>query len=228
MVSYFRAEQNDLIQFSNRLEVLRAKIPEMQADFFREVGAELVRLLQEITESRGISVTRTYIDSFVYHVNEGVAGQSELIVEMEPTGPEADKLEVYWKVLESGLQPARTVPPTFRIVQWAEARGMSPNLGGFIAKSMRKKGIKSNPIIKLVFELDAVFQPISLKSPGMFILIDAFNTYSAEFKSYLIRTPTAAAAASGKLETTKHSTSASGRQLHRRSPAGIFVKIYEG
>ena len=162
MTSSFTLDITEWEEFGERVESLREEVPRIQVEVLSDLGESIVDRLQEIVVKGENIWTGTYlqsINSAIFDQN----GQPNLVVGLFPSGPQADRLPIYWKVLEGGASSNPSIPKD-ALIAWSVAKFGSPLIGLAVIKRNRTGdgGIMANPIISRLFVLDGQFNPIGM------------------------------------------------------------------
>ena len=144
----------ELIKFNDSLQNLLASMPSVKSTLLRNIVAKYRTVIQNRILTQNIRYTGTYEDS-IRIAHGGTEDEPIISIVMEPTGPGASRLPIYWKVLEFGANPSPNVLSA-PIIEWAGVKGASgrSTLDGIrIANSIRSRGISPHPILSSIFVL---------------------------------------------------------------------------
>ena len=125
----------------------------LQRNLFRDIRQDLYDgLIEEITAQK-LDYTRTYRNSIFVDV-AGTKDNPELLFGFRPVGPQAERLHLYYPVLEHGSAPIDMVPKK-PIIAWADKKlGVGKQDGGAIAMHIQMEGVDPNPILERFFDVD--------------------------------------------------------------------------
>lgn len=120
-----------------------------------------------------MSVSGTYLESLTSSITD-IDGQPALMLELVPQGPEAERLPIYWRVLERGAQANPRMPES-TLIAWSLQKFGSPQIGLAIVNANRKmmRGIQSNPVLSSLFLFGEDLVPIGLTPFGEQVARDA-------------------------------------------------------
>lgn len=177
----FRVDISEWIEYEDSIQNVLNNMPEITERTLNQLVAAFLTALIGIVDQQNITYTSTFRDSL--RVIEGDNGK---ILTQLPTGPGAERLPIYWKVLERGTPPGRPVPLQ-PLVEWAEAKLGDASLGWAITRSLREKGIQPHPVFSRLFVLDSDFNAIGLTVEGEEIAIQVVEEYHRGIEEHLIR-----------------------------------------
>jgi hypothetical protein len=153
LVSRFEIDYDisEWFNLEDSIQTLINSFPQMKRQFFDNIRGELDTLIRQEITIQDIDDTGTYSNS----LNIDVLGSEDdpsLHIGFDPVGQEADRLPIYWKVLEFGSDPIPLVP-RFKLGAWG-ARKLGSRLSGFnVASKIMKFGIRPHPILSKFFIL---------------------------------------------------------------------------
>ena len=176
---------NEFVDLQSRLTGFPNSSQRVRRSFLTDLGKALrEEIIFEIRSGTGGTRSRsprnwtgTYAQSIRSEVVEGPTG-ANLLIRLVPTGEEADRLPIYWKVLELGAAPNPDIP-TEKIMEWSvgkfgteqigssvigrnitlsrlQEEAANPSLDQLFAgpPDVSPYGIFPNPILGLFFKLD--------------------------------------------------------------------------
>jgi len=187
------------IEFGEVLADVQDEIPSARHDMLTQLGEEIVDDIRGNLLAGDHIWTSTYFDS----LNSLIDGEGKLHIGLMPIGSQAERLPVYWKVMETGASPNLDMP-SGPLIQWAGEKFGNPALGYMLARSNRagRAGIRANPVLSDFFQFGEDFTPVAM-------------TPRTE-----IRMSSAGERFFGRLETVFYS---SGPRVVRRGSGGRFV-----
>lgn len=127
-------------------------IPALKLRFFQNVRDRYMSILRQRQLEQNINVTGTYRDSLTSSVEGAGTNNPALRIFMEPIGQNADRLSIYWRVLEFGGFPNPNVP-TGALELWGFQKWGSPVSGRTVARKIASTGIDPHPILQSLFVL---------------------------------------------------------------------------
>jgi len=152
MPTLFKYDFKDLVKLNSSLENILNSIPTAKRELLRNIVARYRSVIQDQILTQNIKYTGTYEKS-IKILSRGSAQEPNVSIVMNPTGLGADRLPIYWKVLEFGAGPSPNVLSA-PIVNWAIQKLGADVVGGFkIANSIRSRGINPHPILSSIFIL---------------------------------------------------------------------------
>jgi hypothetical protein len=177
MVLNARANVSEWQEFADLVKQARGLLPETQERLMRRIGGDMISFLKAILVEQNILWTGTYLASLGFEVIPS-GDKPMLAVGLTPRGPEADRLPVYWKVLERGAQPNVRMPKDVLAV-WAAQKLGNINLGlAFVnANRAMTRGVQPNPVLSRLFHLSGQLVPIGLTPPGEQIVYRAMEEF---------------------------------------------------
>lgn len=163
---------SDVSEWFEFVEVMRdvqRSVPEIQGEFLQDLASRLIEGIMEIAVSQGNVFTGTYLQSLSADITTG--DHPTMTLGFSPQGEGADRLPIYWRVLETGAQPNPAIPEG-ALIEWAAVKFGNPYLGILIANSNRAMlgGISPNPILSHLFVFSSDLIPIGLTPRGMSLL----------------------------------------------------------
>jgi len=152
MVATFTYNFTDLIRMSNGVQSVLLALPSSKSSLLRNILGRYKGVIDNRQLTQNTKWTGTYEQSLKI-----IAGGSDkdptMSLVLEPTGPQADRLGIYWKVLEFGANPSPNVLSS-AIVEWATTKLGVGNIEGIrIANRIRSRGINPHPILSSIFIL---------------------------------------------------------------------------
>lgn len=152
MVTLFTYDFSDLFKLNDSIQGLLDALPSVKASLLRDIVARFRSVIVNEQLTQNIRYTGTYEQSMKI-IGGGSVDEPIVSLEMIPQGPQADRLPIYWKVLEFGADPSPNVL-TSAIIDWASAKlGVGILDGINIANRIRSFGINPHPILQSVFVL---------------------------------------------------------------------------
>jgi len=141
----------DLVKLNSGLRSLLNSIPSAKSLLLRSIMTRYRNVIQSEILTQNIRYTGTYEQS-VKIEQGGSDDDPTMSLVLDPTGPQAARLPIYWKVLEFGAAPSPNVLSA-PIVEWANVK-LGAGADGFrIANSIRTRGINPHPILSSIFVL---------------------------------------------------------------------------
>lgn len=174
----FAISGTNISQWDNFLRIVQnldTSMPTLKRNFLLTLAANFQSRLNSIIDEMNIDYTGTYRQSFKFEVTTD--DSPKLRIFMAPTGEGAERLPIYWKVLERGAAPNPLVPEE-NIVMWAAIKLGSAGAGVAIADHIRREGIKPHPILSRLFILTINFNPVRLTNEGVAIVREAVDQYT--------------------------------------------------
>ena len=142
----------ELIKLNDSLQNLLASMPSVKSTLLRNIVAKYRTVIQNRILTQNIRYTGTYEDS-IRIAHGGTEDEPIISIVMEPTGPGASRLPIYWKVLEFGANPSPNVLSA-PIKDWVGVKGYGGDVGGArVANAIRTRGIEAHPILSSIFIL---------------------------------------------------------------------------
>ena len=165
---------------------LNKAYPGIEDDFVVEAADRFLEELQAISSLH--EWTGTYRESFSYEIIRVNGRPAFIFGHLDPVGDQADRLPIYWKVLERGASPNLNMP-TRILAEWSSEVLGNPAIGYNLAKANQSgaRGIKPNPILSFYFQFDGDLNAVGLDRQGMKILEDAFKKYINDITTFLNR-----------------------------------------
>lgn len=138
--------------YLDAVEAVSNEIPNGLSRFLERVVTKYTEEIHGNMDSRNIDWTGTYRNSARLDLSGLNGNNPTASFIIDPNGREADRLDIYWKVLEFGGVPNPNIP-TRRIQQWSTEKFGSPTLGKVIAGLIRLRGIQPSPVLNTIFQL---------------------------------------------------------------------------
>jgi hypothetical protein len=162
-------------EIENELPSIQEEILE---DFASSLRTELISSYMSNTyagRQRPPVASGTWGDSLSFDVIPGDDGNPSLIFgHLNPVGEGADRLPIYWRVMEQGARPNPRVPKA-AIIEWAGEKLGNPKLGVLIASRIRKFTMLPQPILSEFLVLDSSLIVRGLTPPGMRLFTQAME-----------------------------------------------------
>jgi hypothetical protein len=143
---------SDWRRYGGAIESVLDQIPTAKNEFLRSTLARYRNSILTSMLAQNIRHTGTYEES-VGIDSTGSSDEPELSIIIEPKGPNADRLPIYWKVLEFGSRPIWNLGKE-SIRDW-----VSEKIGGGegdlarITNSIRSYGVRPHPVLSNIFIL---------------------------------------------------------------------------
>lgn len=203
------------VQFAQNMKDVVAQYPELEARTLERIGERFVfEITQQASVPQGKTFapidTRTYVDALDSIVLPGNApGESRLFFgHLNPSGIGAERLPIYWRVLERGSPPIANVPRQ-ALIAWSLRRFGNAGIGMAVARRIREVGIEPQPILQHFFIFDSSFSEVIGATPRT-------NTIIEEELSEMLR---------GLQRIIFRKGARAGQaQVIRRDPLGRFAK----
>ena len=127
-------------------------LPNAKLSLLRNIVAKYKGVIDNRQLTQNIRYTGTYEQSLKI-VAGGNVQDPNVSLALEPSGPGADRLEIYWKVLEFGANPSPNVLSA-PLKDWVGVKGYGGDVGGArVANKIRSRGIEAHPILSSIFIL---------------------------------------------------------------------------
>ena len=134
------------------IDNLFQSLPNAKLSLLRNIVAQYKGIIDNRQLTQNIRYTGTYEQSLKI-VAGGSAQDPNISLALEPSGPGADRLEIYWKVLEFGANPSPNVLSA-PLKEWVGVKGYGGDVGGArVANAIRTRGIEAHPILSSIFIL---------------------------------------------------------------------------
>ena len=149
----FSYDFKDLVKLNTSLNNVLTSLPSAKRTLLRNIVSRYRSVIQDQILTQNIRYTGTYEKS-IKVLSGGSEQEPTMSIVMDPTGSGANRLPIYWKVLEFGAGPSPNVlsPP---ILVWADQKLGTDITGGFrIANRIRSRGINPHPILSSIFILN--------------------------------------------------------------------------
>lgn len=176
-----RVDISEWIQYEDSIQSVLDSMPEITDRVMNQLVLGFLTALITIVDQQNITYTGTFRDSL--RVIEEKNGR---VLTQIPTGQGAERLPIYWKVLERGTPPLKPVPLQ-PIVEWAEVKLGDAQLGRIITRSLRERGIQPHPVFSRLFVLDSDFNAVGLTVEGEEIALRVIEEYHRGIEEHLIR-----------------------------------------
>ena len=182
----FRTRSTEWSDFADQMRDLRTQLPQLEMRALEEIRDGILRYLFTRITSRTVW-TSTYLNSLRGGVIQ-FRGKPAVVVELQPTGPEAERLPIYWKVLERGAQPNPEMPRK-ALLTWSRERFGTAAVGLGLIKLNRSlsRGVLPNPVLSAIFVLDGSFNPVGLTAQGQLIVESALRELMSGVGSFMRR-----------------------------------------
>jgi hypothetical protein len=152
MPTFIRYNFEDLFKLSSSLQSILVALPDLKKEVLRSIAARYRSQIQGQMLTQGIKYTGTYEQSIKIEFR-GSREEPTIALVMRPQGIGADRLPIYWKVLEFGANASPNVLSA-PIINWASTKLGADTLGGIkIANNMRSRGINPHPVLQSIFVL---------------------------------------------------------------------------
>ena len=127
-------------------------LPNAKLSLLRNIVAKYKGVIDNRQLTQNIRYTGTYEQSLKIVAGGNVQEPTVSLV-LDPSGPGADRLEIYWKVLEFGANPSPNVLSA-PLKEWVGVKGYGGDVGGArVANAIRTRGIEAHPILSSIFIL---------------------------------------------------------------------------
>ena len=140
-----------LLELDSALRGLLDSFPALKRELIRNIASRWRSVILNRILIQDIRYTGTYEQSLKI-IPGGSETEPNISLVLDPTGPQAARLPIYWKVLEFGANPSPNVLSS-AIVDWATVKFGDPAAGFRIANSIRSRGINPHPILSSIFVL---------------------------------------------------------------------------
>ena len=152
MPTFVRYNFQDLFRLNSSLLSVLDALPQKKKEVLRIIAARYRSVIQGRMLTQNIKYTGTYEQSIKIEFR-GSTQEPTIALVMRPQGIGADRLPIYWKVLEFGSNPSPNVLSA-PIIDWAGTKLGADTLGGIkIANRMRSRGINPHPVLQSIFVL---------------------------------------------------------------------------
>jgi hypothetical protein len=127
-------------------------LPNVKASLLRNIVAMYKGVIDNRQLTQNIRYTGTYEQSLKI-VAGGSTQDPNVSLVLDPSGPGADRLEIYWKVLEFGANPSPNVLSA-PIKEWVGVKGYGGAAGAkHVSNRIKTRGIDAHPILSIIFIL---------------------------------------------------------------------------
>ena len=143
-----------VLEANASINAVLQSLPNAKLSLLRNIVAKYKGVIDNRQLTQNIRYTGTYEQSLKI-VAGGNAQDPNVSLALEPSGPGADRLEIYWKVLEFGANPSPNVLSA-PIKDWVKGKsfGYGGDVGGAkVANRIRSRGINAHPILSSIFIL---------------------------------------------------------------------------
>ena len=160
MPTFIRYNFEDLFKLSSSLQSILVALPDLKKEVLRSIAARYRSQIQGQMLTQGIKYTGTYEQSIKIEFR-GSREEPTIALVMRPQGIGADRLPIYWKVLEFGANPSPNVLSA-PIKAWVGVKGYDGDIGGAKVLGVEHIGIALNnneqlsKIFKDIFNLDYI------------------------------------------------------------------------
>jgi hypothetical protein len=154
------------LDYNQVINSMNSAIKEVKITWLKAVATRYRQEIQDQILTQGIHTTGTYEQSLKIKMDSNSSDPNISLV-LEPTGVNAGRLDIYWKVLEGGAAPIPDVPVR-SIARWAsDKKGASFLVAGKITRAIKERGVEPHPILQRIFILNPPeFNPIGITSLG--------------------------------------------------------------
>ena len=141
-----------ILEANAAINAVLQSLPNVKASLLRNIVAMYKGVIDNRQLTQNIRYTGTYEQSLKI-VAGGNVQEPNVSLLFDPSGPGADRLEIYWKVLEFGANPSPNVLSA-PIKEWVGVKGYGGDVGGArVANAIRSRGIDAHPILSSIFIL---------------------------------------------------------------------------
>ena len=141
-----------ILEANASINAVLQSLPNAKQSLLRNIVAKYKGVIDNRQLTQNIRYTGTYEQSLKI-VAGGNAQDPNVSLALEPSGPGADRLEIYWKVLEFGANPSPNVLSA-PLKEWVGVKGYGGDVGGArVANAIRTRGIEAHPILSSIFIL---------------------------------------------------------------------------
>jgi len=152
MPTFIRYNFEDLFKLSSSLQSILVALPDLKKEVLRSIAARYRSQIQGQMLTQDIKYTGTYEQSIKIEFR-GSREEPTIALVMRPQGIGADRLPIYWKVLEFGANASPNVLSA-PIKAWVGVKGYDGDIGGAkVANKMRSRGINPHPVLQSIFVL---------------------------------------------------------------------------
>ena len=143
-----------ILEANASINAVFQSLPNTKLSLLRNIVAKYKGVIDNRQLTQNIRYTGTYEQSLKI-VAGGNVQDPNVSLTLEPSGPGADRLEIYWKVLEFGANPSPNVLSA-PLKDWVKGKpfGYGGDVGGArVANKIRSRGIEAHPILSSIFIL---------------------------------------------------------------------------
>ena len=141
-----------VLEANASINAVLQSLPNTKLSLLRNIVAKYKGVIDNRQLTQNIRYTGTYEQSLKI-VAGGNVQDPNVSLSLEPSGPGADRLEIYWKVLEFGANPSPNVLSA-PLKDWVGVKGYGGDVGGArVANAIRTRGIEAHPILSSIFIL---------------------------------------------------------------------------
>ena len=141
-----------ILEANASINAVFESLPNSKLSLLRNIVAKYKGVIDNRQLTQNIRYTGTYEQSLKI-VAGGNVQDPNVSLALEPSGPGADRLEIYWKVLEFGANPSPNVLSA-PLKEWVGVKGYGGDVGGArVANAIRTRGIEAHPILSSIFIL---------------------------------------------------------------------------
>jgi len=143
-----------VLEANASINAVLQSLPNSKLSLLRNIVAKYKGVIDNRQLTQNIRYTGTYEQSLKI-VAGGNVQDPNVSLSLEPSGPGADRLEIYWKVLEFGANPSPNVLSA-PLKDWVKGKsfGYGGDVGGArVANKIRSRGIEAHPILSSIFIL---------------------------------------------------------------------------
>ncbi|MEK6860872.1 MAG: hypothetical protein AABY07_02775, partial [Nanoarchaeota archaeon] len=178
------------LKYGDAINGLLDYIPEGKFNLLNNISDRFIRTIHGEMVSKNTIYTSTYYNSLQKEFI-GTRYNPEFHIVINPVGPQADRLHIYWKTLEFGSQPIPFLASK-PIVDWAESKFGDASAGYRIANKIRKMGVTPHPVLQSIFQLSPNGEVVGLSNLGVQIIeeesVGIMNELRGIFISTIIKT----------------------------------------
>ena len=141
-----------ILEANASINAVLQSLPSAKLSLLRNIVAKYKGVIDNRQLTQNIRYTGTYEQSLKIVAGGNVQEPTVSLV-LDPSGPGADRLEIYWKVLEFGANPSPNVLSA-PLKEWVGVKGYGGDVGGArVANRIRSRGINAHPILSSIFIL---------------------------------------------------------------------------
>lgn len=141
-----------ILEANASIESILQALPNAKLSLLRNIVAKYKGVIDNRQLTQNIRYTGTYEQSLKI-VAGGNVQEPNVSLLFDPSGPGADRLEIYWKVLEFGANPSPNVLSA-PIKEWVGVKGYGGAAGArHVSNRIKTRGIDAHPILSSIFIL---------------------------------------------------------------------------